>query len=425
MILKRLMKQSISALAVLALLLAATACRPEDKEVVATAIKLSTNVLTLEKGANEVLSVTYTPSNTTRKDLTWVSSDTGIATVADGIVVGVAPGSTEIIAKCGDAIDKCKVTVISSATGIKLDRTSLELHLKESATLVATVEPAGSTDKVTWESSDEAVVTVADGVVKGIAGGNAVITAKAGNKKIECNVTVLRAVDLGLVMTREDGSTYRLYWAEANLCENGLCAKPEDYGDYYAWGETEPYYLEGHSQDSPCSSWRSRTNPAITGYNWPSYKWCNGSSSTLTKYNDDSRFGTVDNITELQRGEKNGETKDDAARAKLGGNWRMPTDAEWTALREHCTWNWTKQNGFNGRLVTADNGNSIFLPAAGYRDGTSLGAAGTYGYYWSSSLYPAGYPYFAFRVNFSSGDFKRSAHFRFTGYSVRPVIEGT
>jgi hypothetical protein len=419
------MKQSISALAALALLLAAAACHPEEKDVVATAIKLSTNVLTLEKGANEVLSVTYTPSNTTRKELTWVSSDTGVATVADGIVVGVAPGSTEIIAKCGDAIDKCKVTVVSPATGIKLDRTSLELHLKESATLVATVEPAGSTDKVTWESSDNSVATVADGVVKGVAGGKAVITAKAGNKKIECNVTVLRAVDLGIVMTREDGSTYRLYWAEANLCETGLCAKPEDYGDYYAWGETEPYYTEGHGQDNPCSSWRSRTNPAITGYNWASYKWCNGSASTLTKYNNDSRFGsTIDNIAELQRGEKNGETKDDAARAKLGGNWRMPTDAEWTALREHCTWNWTKQNGFNGRLVTADNGNSIFLPAAGYRDGTGLASVGSYGYYWSSSLNTDGYPYFAYRINFNSGDFKRNLQFRFTGYSVRPVIEG-
>ena len=55
-------------------------------------------------------------------------------------------------------------------------------------------------------------------------------------------------VDMGIIMTREDGTTYKLYWAKSNLCESGLCANPEDYGDYYAWGETEPYYAAGHSQ---------------------------------------------------------------------------------------------------------------------------------------------------------------------------------
>jgi hypothetical protein len=59
------------------------------------------------------------------------------------------------------------------------------------------------------------------------------------------------AVDLGVVITREDGTTYALYWAESNLCETGLCANPEDYGDYYAWGETVPHYLPGHGSDIP------------------------------------------------------------------------------------------------------------------------------------------------------------------------------
>ena len=223
------------------------------------------------------------------------------------------------------------------------------------------------------------------------------------------------AVDLGIVMTRADGTTYKLYWAQSNLSTSGLCANPEDYGDYYAWGETEPYYTEGHSQDSPSSSWHSRTNPSITGYNWASYKWCNGSYNTLTKYNTNSSYGTMDNKTVL-------DYEDDVAHVKLGGKWRMPTDEEWTALRTQCTWTWTTQNGINGRLVTASNGNSIFLPAAGIRDDTYLDNAGSSGYYWSSSIYTF-HPNIALYVDFYSYNVNRYYNDRYYGRSVRPVSE--
>ncbi len=395
------MKKYLLALASLALLIAVPSCKKDNKDVVATAIKLSTNELTLEKGGNEILTVAYTPSNTTKKDITWVSSNTSIATVADGIVVGVAVGNTEIIAKCGDAIDMCKVTVVISATGIGLDKTSLELMIGDSETLVASVEPAGSTDTVVWETSDAAVATVTDGVVTAVGAGEATITAKAGDQKAECKVKVpdvpAGAVDLGIVMTRkEDGTTYKLYWAKSNLSASGLCANPEDYGDYYAWGETAP-------KDD---------------YTWATYELCNGSETTLTKYNDDSDFGTVDNKTEF----KDYDYEDDAARQTLGGKWRMPTDEEWTALRTQCTWTWTTQNGINGRLVTASNGNSIFLPTAGYRDDTGLDDAGSYGYYWSSSLTTYD-PSYAWYVYFFSGDVHMYSTSRYYGFSVRPVSE--
>ena len=223
------------------------------------------------------------------------------------------------------------------------------------------------------------------------------------------------AVDLGIVMTRTDGTTYKLYWAQSNLSTSGFCANPEDYGDYYAWGETEPYYTEGHSQDSPCSSWRSRTNPLIPGYNSASYKWCNESCTTLTKYNTNSSYGTVDNKTVL-------DSEDDVAHVKLGGKWRMPTDEEWTALGTQCTWTWTTQNGIYGRLVTSSNGNSIFLPAAGYRSDTRLFDAGSLGGYWSSSIYTVN-PYYAYLVYFNSDNVPRLSSSRCYGRSVRPVSD--
>ena len=200
------------------------------------------------------------------------------------------------------------------------------------------------------------------------------------------------AVDLGIVMTREDGTTYKLFWAKSNLSTSGLCAKPEDYGDYYAWGETEPK----------------------ENYSWSTYKF--GTSwGSFSKYNTDSDFGRVDHKTVL-------DAADDVAHVKLGGKWRIPTEEEWTALRTQCTWTWTTQNGINGRLVTASNGNNIFLPAAGYRIDTNLYFAGTLGYYWSSSLYTDD-PRIAWGVYFDPVDVLRSDCYRKDGHSVRPVSE--
>ncbi|MBR5854417.1 MAG: hypothetical protein IKY87_01895, partial [Paludibacteraceae bacterium] len=113
----------------------------------------------------------------------------------------------------------------------------------------------------------------------------------------------------------------------------------------------------------------------------------------------------------------------DAARANWGGSWRMPTDAEFAELREQCTWTWTTQNGVKGYKVTSkSNGNSIFLPAAGDRNDSSLSSAGSYGNYWSSSLY-TGYPSHAWDVNFGSSGVLRYDYSRCYGFSVRPVCQ--
>ena len=112
---------------------------------------------------------------------------------------------------------------------------------------------------------------------------------------------------------------------------------------------------------------------------------------------------------------------DDAATANWGTDWRMPTKEEWQELYNSTTHIWTTQNGVNGRLFTATNGNSLFLPAAGYRSGSSLNGAGTVGYFWSSSLYTvepddAWYLYFG-----SDGCYVYSLYDRYNGRSVRPV----
>ena len=132
-----------------------------------------------------------------------------------------------------------------------------------------------------------------------------------------------------------------------------------------------------------------------------------------------SKYNTVDNKTVL-------DPADDVARVKLGGKWRMPTEAEWKELTERCVWTWTSLNGVNGMLVTATNGNSIFLPAAGNRSGSGshLNNAGSVGRYWSSSL-GTDYPDYARYVDFDSDDVGRVWVYclRYYGLSVRPVSE--
>ena len=183
-----------------------------------------------------------------------------------------------------------------------------------------------------------------------------------------------------------------LKWATCNV---GATAAGRA-GNYYAWGETEPK----------------------TTYSWATYKWCNGSSSTFTKYNTKSSYGTVDNKTVL-------DLADDAARANWGGQWRMPTKEECEELLDNCTLKWVysyKGTGVAGRIVTSNiNGNSIFLPAAGCRNDDVLNDAGRNGIYWSSSLY-AGIPNDVWDVYFSSGYVSMDYGNRVYGRSVRPVL---
>jgi len=181
-----------------------------------------------------------------------------------------------------------------------------------------------------------------------------------------------------------------LLWATCNVG----ASSPDDYGDYFAWGETT----------------------TKTTYNWSTYKWCNGDYDRMTKYNTDSDYGTVDNKTVL-------DLSDDAARANWGGSWRIATIEEWSELTntDNCTWIWTSQGEHEGyKVVSKSNGNSLFLPAAGYRDDSELDNAGWAGYYWSSSLH-ADYPDNAWSLDFSSGGDHWGIRDRYYGPSVRPV----
>ena len=190
------------------------------------------------------------------------------------------------------------------------------------------------------------------------------------------------AVDMGLSVK----------WGSFNIGATG----PEECGEFYAWGETQ----------------------TKSTYNGSTYSLCKGTNTTMTKYCVSSSYGIVDNKTTLEK-------VDDIAAQALGGSWRIPTDAEWTELRntDNCTWTWTTENDVNGYRVTSKKtGNSIFLPAAGRRRGVVLDSAGSLGDYWSSSLYTDASSR-AWLVFFSSSGVFRENSNRYEGLSVRPVCD--
>ena len=194
-----------------------------------------------------------------------------------------------------------------------------------------------------------------------------------------------------------------LKWAKCNLG----ASNPSAYGDYYAWGETAPK----------------------TDYTWATYKWMQAGKSDwqyITKYTiaDDQTEG----IWYDSSGTFIGDNKivldaaDDAATTKLGSPWRMPTFDEFMELNDNCTRTWTTQDGVNGYQMEGPNGNTIFLPAAGYRKGSDLKSAGSWAYYWSSSLsYYFPNSIYAFDYNFASSVFVPYPNDRYYGHLVRPV----
>ena len=170
-------------------------------------------------------------------------------------------------------------------------------------------------------------------------------------------------VDLGLSVK----------WATCNVGANA----PHGYGNYYAWGETT-------------------TKSSYTSDNSRTYDKSMGDISSNASY--------------------------DAARANWGGTWRLPTKREMEELEDKCTWQWTTQSGVNGHKITGPNGNSIFLPAAGYCGGSSHNDVGEYGNYWSSTPHESSDNY-ACRLYFDSGDHNVNWSYRNLGHTVRPVSE--
>lgn len=209
-----------------------------------------------------------------------------------------------------------------------------------------------------------------------VSDGYIIVEGEVRSFTIDSNtITVGEAVDLGLSVK----------WASFNV---GASA-PEEHGGYYAWGEVE----------------------IKNDYSWENYKWCNGTSETITKYSGNVKLSP----------------EDDVAHVQWGNGWRMPTKNEIIELRNKCTWIWATENGVEGyRVIGGSNGkvSSIFLPAAGYYIKTEVALSNGHGYYWSATLDDDNRKS-AHLLNFESRYYRGGydAFARYFGYTVRPVTD--
>ena len=339
----------------------------EKTKIPVSSVTLSRQSAELFEGESLTLTASVSPSDATEKMISWSSSKSSIASVnQEGTVKALSKGTTVIKASAGGKTATCTVTVKAATepvTSVTLNKTSLTLTIGETQTLKATVNPSNATNKsVTWSSDNTSIATVSSsGSVTAKAEGTAIVsvTTDDGGKTATCTITVqkYKAIDLGLSVK----------WAPLNLG----ASKASEYGDYFAWGETEPKEV----------------------YSWNNYKWYmrNNDGFEATKY-----WTATGSFIDPLRGTrfygiKDWKTvlnlEDDAAHVNLGGKWRMPTIDEWNELQLKCSWRLKTMGGHEGCEITGPNGNSIFLPAAGHIAGTPPPFnLNTCLYYWSSSL---------------------------------------
>lgn len=389
----------------------------------ATDLQVNHTELAMNSGSTAQLTLTITPQDAFAM-IVWSTSDENVATVDEnGLVTAVAGGECWIWAddQFSGAWAECHVVVTQMVTGITLSSTMLTLEKDEQVYLTATVLPDNAAnDNVVWSSSDTnvAMVTNAGKVITNDYG-SAVITCTAAdgsgvsaqclvNVRVVHSATTDNYVDLGL----PSGTL----WATCNVG----ATNPEDYGDYFAFGETVPYGQDDYSNEINYNATNSYTR---TKYIAPTYKWGGGWDIGATKYCDNSNLGYVDNKTEL-------DPEDDAAYVNWGPDWRTPTKAQFQELinSSYTTSEWTTINNVYGRKITSksDSSKFIFLPAAGARMNEQFANVGQAGYYYSASIVQTR-PHWACYASLNSSQLTVNASgggtnsLRCWGYSIRPV----
>ena len=387
-------------------------CDVTVRYVPVSGITLDKTTLNLVAGESAVLTATVLPEDATNPVTFWSSSDETVAKVVNGLVTADrnCRGGTATIT-VSSTLDPsagvtatCEVTVTVPVTEVVITNTTLDLFVGDTFTLGASVRPSYATNQnILWSSSVPSVATVtSEGVVTGVGLGTTTITATSedGGFTASCVVTVTyEYVDMG------DG----LLWATFNVG----ATSPEGYGDYFAWGDPMP------KSDYSWATYKHMINSLSSWLYITKYQIADRQTSAIWYYDE---IFTGDGKTTLEH-------SDDAASVNWGNPWRMPTDAEWTNLRDtqKFVWTWTEDyngTGVKGMIVTSVlpgyMGNQIFLPAAGWREGTSLNEANSYAYYWSSSL-SEDFSGEACCVFINPYSFGNSSVPRYNGRSVRPV----
>ena len=349
-------------------------------------LQLSTTKLSLVEGNSGTVSIT---AGSGEYGVTNLNSDIAKATLNGTTITiqALAVGDAKVVVtdvKTGQKkIIEVTVTKKTGTSDIALSTQEVYLNVGETKQIEVT---AGSGHYSVWIYAPEVANVTVNGniiTIKGLSSGKTIVkvTDTTTNKTIPFGIEVKGpsanekdAVDLGLSVK----------WAKMNV---GAVSE-EDCGEHYAWGETE----------------------SKSYFSWSSYDFCNGTESTISKYNN------VDGKTML-------DPSNDAAHVIMGGNWRTPTLTEMEELVNRCKWTVETLNGVKGARVTGPNGNSIFLPFGGQMFEDQLSHYDNSGYYYASTLSSNGEKYAPALCCFGSGNKQEFVHYaRYYGLSIRGVL---
>lgn len=422
-----------------------------------TGVSLNQAVLNLAKGATYTLSANVTPQDATNKSVSWSSSNTAVSTVNnEGVVTAITNGTAIITVKTADKgfTVTCNVTVSIPVTGVSVTPTSLSMKGGESKQLVAVVTPSNASNKeIEWRSSNASIAYVnQDGLISASNGGSATITArtKDGGYEAFCHVTVtvpvtgvsLNQASLSLMqydtwqltatVNPSNATNKTVVWSSDNtsiatVSSDGLVTAVGG-GSTRIRARTEESGYEGICTVSVTADAHQAVDLGL------SVKWaaCNyGSTSPSGKggyylwgdYSGNGTAGLYDapNVNAISG------TSYDIVRRNWGGNWRIPTRAEMQELINKCSLMATTQGGVSGVRVTGPNGNSIFLPYAGYcmpADGP-IGSTKVYdtstGYYMTGTSYGDSYGRFFYVYKYNPSAASISYNASFVKVSIRPV----
>lgn len=342
-------------------------------------------------------------ANLTIKDIT-LETEKGIANNGNGVNIALAFDNVQATIKgqverigLGITFKDCTITYPKDAYVAESDGYGYAIYCGNDNIHDKIIISRGGNIKGDVNNDGEVNIADVNAVIDLVLGGGNNASADVNNDG-EINLADVNAI-IDLILgggAHHDNHEYvdlglpsGTLWATCNVGANA----PEEYGSYFSWGETAPKEV----------------------YSWETYQWCNGSKSSITKYCTNNDFGTVDNKTVL-------ELEDDAAYVNWGPSWRMPSKEQCLELCVSCTWQQTTRNGVNGQLVTGPNGQSMFLPAAGERYNNNMGDLGSFGQFWSRTLYDDIDSYSAIILFFYLDDHKGNyGNERYFGFPVRAV----
>lgn len=382
-----------------------SSCISPKEDTPVSSVTIAQDTAELTEGETLQLMATVSPADATNKDLTWTSSNTSVATVSDnGYVSAIKAGTSVIYAMAETKKAQCVITVRSRVIpveSITISQSTVSLEVGQNVGLIATVLPENATDKnVAWQSSDNSIATVIDGMVSALKPGSAIVSATAGGRQSSCLVNVTPAKVTALRLNK---TSLSLLVGKSETLSVEIEPKHVT-GEILIWSSSDPAVASVNSEGVVHANQEGQSLISVSTSDGQISTTCTVSVKGLSGSIDGHMYvnlglpsGTLWSTCnfggekDTDPGTYNKWQTTDIVSASWGSKWVTPSVVDCRELLTICTCKWSVKDGVNGYLITGPSGASIFLPAAGFKKYSSalgsyfLDGLGNSLTYWSST----------------------------------------